>query len=459
MKRRKFIRSGGLLAIPALNVNNLLGKPPSSMENSLTEKTREIPVVGNYDVIICGAGPAGVTAAIEAGRTGAKTLLLEVHGCLGGVWTAGLLTWILDNKNKSGIMEEIITSLKQMQAVSDIPTGSSISFDAELMKVLLEQMCLEARVDVQYFTRAVATSIDSKNRITHVITESKSGREAWGGKVFIDASGDGDLAALSGCSFDLGNEKGEMQPFSLLAMVGGVRVDEIKEFVRWEGDSGQQSKSRLVEQIVKAGILPSYTKPGLYPVRDDLFMFMGNHEYGYSSLNAKEISKATLHARAELHSIINGLQSLGGPWKSLKLISTAEQIGVREGRRIHGLYQVTQKDLISGIRHNDAVCRVNFGVDVHSVKKEGEKKGSYNQGIKSKPYDIPLRALIAKDVNGLMMAGRCISGDFIAHSSYRVTGNSVPMGQAAGKVAAMAALENKLPQDIKWQETGLESGK
>src|SRR5690606_20698778 len=156
------------------------------------------------------------------------------------------------------------------------------------------------------------------------------------------------------------------------------------------------------------------------------------------------------------HKIIDGLKSLQGPWKNLRLISTADQIGVREGRRIHGLYTVTKEDLVNGVRHEDAVCRVTFGVDVHSVKKEEDNADRpYNMGIKSKPYDIPLRALIAKDVGGLMMAGRCISGDFIAHSSYRVTGNAVAMGQAAGRVAAMAANANKLPQEISWAKTGL----
>lgn len=168
------------------------------------------------------------------------------------------------------------------------------------------------------------------------------------------------------------------------------------------------------------------------------------------------MTKATLQARAEIHTIINGLQSLGGRWKNIRLIATAEHIGVREGRRIHGMYTVNTDDLIKGVRHDDAVCRVTFGVDVHSVSRsEDNIDVGYNRGIKVKPYDIPLRALIAKDVGGLMMAGRCISGDFIAHSSYRVTGNAVTMGQAVGRVGAVAVAKKKLPQSVTWNETGL----
>src|SRR5690606_4102502 len=115
-----------------------------------------------------------------------------------------------------------------------------------------------------------------------------------------------------------------------------------------------------------------------------------------------------------------------------------------------------EADLVNGVRHDDAVCRVTFGVDVHSVNKHDESKDTrYNRNVKSKPYDIPLRALIAKDVGGLMMAGRCISGDFLAHSSYRVTGNAVAMGQAAGRVAAKAAQQRILPQEVPFKSLGI----
>ena len=115
-------------------------------------------------------------------------------------------------------------------------------------------------------------------------------------------------------------------------------------------------------------------------------------------------------------------------------MESQEQIGIREGRRIKGRYTITSDDLITGAKFEDAVCRVNFNVDIHSLDGEWDKSWS-DAGVKVKPYDIPLRSLIAKDVDGLMMAGRCISGDFFAHASYRVTGNAVAMGEAAGKVA------------------------
>ena len=130
---------------------------------------------------------------------------------------------------------------------------------------------------------------------------------------------------------------------------------------------------------------------------------------------------------------------------------TTTQIGVREGRRIHGRYTLTSEDLIEGARFDDAICRVTMGIDVHSTDPT-KTKAVETKPHRSQPYDIPLRALIARDVDGLLMAGRCISGDFIAHSSYRVTGNAVTMGQAAGICAARAALTNVLPHQVPWSD-------
>ena len=457
MKRRKFIETGVLSSfmLGGITLSNCAQAKVKPQPGTLYEEAKNLPVAGKYDVIVAGGGPAGIAAAIEAGRNGAKTLLIELRGCLGGIWTAGLLAWILDHKNKSGMMREIEARLKKMGAVSPVDTARSLAFDVEKMKLLLEQMCLEAGVDVLLHARVVGAKKDKTNTLTHIITESKSFREAWEGKVFIDTSGDGDLAALSGCGFDFGSEEdGSFQPMSLLMVVTGIRFNELSTFVRWAGDHGSGSKKRLLQEMSRVGIVPSYMNPSIFPIDNDLFMIMTNHEYELSGLDARQLTKATLHARQELHNIVNGLRSLGKPWTNLRIIATAEQIGVREGRRIHGLYTVTKEDLINGVKHPDGVCTVTFGVDVHSVSKKDELQGpgTYNMGIKSKPYDIPLRSLIAKDVDGLMMAGRCISGDFIAHSSYRVTGNSVAMGEAAGIVAAKAAATNRLPKEVNWNE-------
>ena len=459
MKRRNFIQVSSLGALCSTISLPLLGDNGSSgIAKSISESEQQVSVKGDFDVVVCGGGPAGVMAAIEAGRSGARTMLIEWKGCLGGVWTAGLLSWILDQKNKSGLLEEIREELKKRDAVCPIPTNNEFAFDVEAMKLLLEELCLDAGVQVRLHTSLVAAKIEDR-RVSHAITESKSGREAWGAKVFIDCTGDGDLAQKAGCNFDFGDKTTNevSQPFSLLALISGVSFDHIKPYVRWKEDYNQQSKQDLLTKIREGGFEPSYKKPGIYPISNDLFMLMANQEYGYNGTNADHVTQATMRARYEINEIVKSLKKTGEPWNHLKVVVTAEQIGIREGRRIHGLYTVSQANVVSGQKHDDAVCRVQFGVDVHSVSESDETKmGRYNRGIKSKDYDIPLRALIAKDVDGLLMAGRCISGDFIAHSSYRVTGNAAIMGQAAGRVAAVSAERNVLPTGINFRDFGLD---
>ncbi len=456
MNRRDFIKLGGLVAaLPVAAAEQ--ARTVAAGDAAVREAARDVPVAGAFDVVVCGAGPAGVAAAVAAARKGARTLLLEQQGCLGGIWTSGLLSWLIDFANKPGFMDELTRRLTACDARTVTAGGKPTSaFDVEVMKVTLETLCEEAGVTVWLHTR-VAAAAKRDGRLTHVITESKSGREAVAGKAFVDATGDGDLGALAGCGFDLGQpETGDTQPMSLIALVAGVSAPAIKAFFNDLDDTPRSwaaPKDQLRAAMEAGGHSPSYAKPSLFRVRDDLFILMANHEYGAKGLNTRDVARATLHARKELNALIDGLRGTGGVWKGLRLVATAEQIGVREGRRLHGLYTVTADDLREGRRCADAVCRVTFGVDVHALDPR-KTKGIEAQPWKAKPYDIPLRALVAKDVQGLMFAGRCISGDFLAHASYRVTGNAVALGEAAGKASAVAALGGRLPASVTVGELG-----
>lgn len=458
MKRRDFVTLGGLsVLLPWGRALSAAGADAGSPSASVSEPARTTPVAAEVDVVVCGGGPAGTAAAVAAARQGAKTILIEAHGCLGGIWTAGLLAYILDTKNKGGLMREIMERIAKAETVaSGAPKEPTTCCDPEIVKIVLEEMCAEAGVRVQYHTRVCAAVVDAtpKKRLTHAVVESKSGREAFAGRAFIDCTGDGDLGALAGCEYKIGHPETSLcQPMSMICLVAGLVPAEIKDYYRGEGSKVDWAgpKDRLRAEMERGGSSPSYAKPSLFHVRDDLFILMANHEYGVKGTDVREVTAATLRARAELHRLINGLHSLGGVWKNIRIVATAEQIGVREGRRLAGLYQINAEDLREGRRHPDGICRATFSIDVHATNPQKEK-GIEKASFRAKPYDIPLRALIARDVQGLLMAGRLISGDFIAHSSYRVTGNAAAMGEAAGVAAALAARDNRLPQDVPWDE-------
>ncbi len=416
----------------------------------LLEQQRSIPVAGNSDVLVCGGGPAGIAAALAAARSGATVQLIEVAGCLGGVWTVGLLTKILDAENKSGIMAELLREFSTRGSNVASQTNGTV-YDPEIAKLVLEELCVEAGVKIRIHTRLVGAVTNELNRVVAVLTESKSGREAWLADRFIDCSGDGDLAAHAGCQFDVGlGATCECQPLSMLALLTGVDPEDIRPFIR---ESGAQAKRLLLKLLEDNGVSPSYRAPTLRHLHSGIYSIMTNHEYGVSAFDADAITAATIRARREIHNIVNGLRKIGGPWQNLSVVATAEQIGVREGRRIRGRYTITAADVAKGLRHDQAICRAKFPIDVHALNEQGNKEISrdFKQGG-LKPYDIPYPALIAADVDGLLMAGRCISGDFIAHSSYRVTGNSVPMGEAAGLAAATSIKKDVMPHQLNWNE-------
>ena len=449
--RRRFI-SSSLLGLGALGALTKVSAASAPKPGFLNEAERDIPLTADCDVIVCGAGPAGVTAAISAARAGAKVRLFEAHGSLGGVWTSSLLGYLLDF-DKPGFNQELVRRLRERDAIAGDGVNG-VTYHPEEMKLILEELCVAAGVKVQLHTRIVAAHRDGR-RLTAIITESKSGRQAWAAPVFIDTTGDGDLGARAGCEFEIGREQScPCQPMTLYALVTVADGRALADQLHPVGGNGRHvGPDKFKAALAAAGVTPSYGKASLFPIKDNLVLLMANHEYGINATDAAQVTEATMRARAEVNDIVRKLRKAGGAWSGAQIVATPAQIGVRDGRRIKGRYLMTKEDLIAGRRQDDAVVRATFPVDIHALTAEENKKAAYsNAGVKVKPYDIPLRALIAKDVDGLMMAGRCISGDFIAHASYRVTGNAVAMGEAAGVTSALAASSKRLPHEVSWSE-------
>jgi len=452
LSRRTFL--GGAGAAAALSaVGTGKSAPASAVRPGVfVEPVREVPLTTDADVIVCGGGPAGVTAAITAARAGARVRLFEAHGALGGVWTSSLLGYLMDFTHP-GFTRELARSLDERDARRS-KAATNFTYEPEEMKVLLEELCAAARVQVQLHTRVVAAHREGR-RLATIVTESKSGRQAWRAPVFIDTTGDGDLGALAGCDWEIGESKAcPCQPMSMDALLVVRDYRELGDYLldAQPGRSADAAKAAFFREITRAGITPSYGKPTMFHIRDNLVLVMMNHEYGILPFDAAQVTAATMRARAEIHTIVRGLRKLGGPWTGLQLAATPEQIGIRDGRRIRGRYIVTRDDLVAGARHEDAVVRPTMNVDIHAYDRAHTGGGYTNAGVKAQPYDIPFRALVARDVDGLLLAGRCISGDYIAHASYRVTGNAVAMGEAAGAAAAVCARTRQLPHEVPWRD-------
>lgn len=405
--------------------------------------TTEYHFGGKYDIIVCGGGPSGVAAALSSAKNGAKTLLIEQGGCLGGFWTQGLLTWLIDTFDKGALLDEVMDRLEMTADGKRFPNISRFTADSEKTKLEFERMCKKSGVDILYHT-FVSGAVTENRRVKSVLTESKSGHVYFDATVFIDATGDGDLGYHCGASYEIGNEEGVTQPMSLVAHIDGVTFSGTAYDSRYT--ENKAVKARTLEDMAKSNIVPSYRSPliAILSEKYNTIGFMVNHEYG-CGLNAKDITEGTIHAREEIHTIADGLREQGGVWKDLRITATADMIGVREGRRIKGLYQITADDVSEGKSFDDGICTVTFNTDIHALHPEKDKAFENRYGKKHPPYQIPLRSLISADFDNLMMAGRCISGDFVAHSSYRVGGPAFRTGEVAGICAAFCIEKGILP--------------
>ena len=415
----------------------------STSKVAVKESARDVPVAGSCDVLIAGGGPAGIAAAVTAARKGAKVVLLEMQGCLGGIWTSGMLSCLI-GMNKSDLDREIKARLEKYGAIHvrrPKDNGFNVLYEPEYMKLVCEEMCIEAGIRIRLHTSVVGVVKDaSGRRIEAVVTESKKGREAWLAKYFVDCTGDGDLGALSGCGFDIGGDRPEdpEQPASLIALLtipdeSGISRCLTNSPSNFDKDGKRivNSKLELLAALNKAGITPSYGHPTMFRIHRGLFAFMGNHEYDIPVDDADAITEATLRARREIFDMVDALARNGGDaWKGLRIVFSAERLWHRRARRLHGRYTLTLDDCFEGRKFPDGICTCSFGIDVHAVSKAMNKKIPAGSPIsrRIKPYQIPLRSCRSKDIDNLYMAGRCISGDFMPQSSYRVTGTAIGMG-------------------------------
>lgn len=392
-----------------------------------------------YDVVVCGGGVSGVCAAISAARCGAKVLLIEQTNCLGGTWTSGMIAWMLDIDNKEGFILNEITQTLEKRNCGRFARGGSFIYEIEEMKRLLDYMCVKENIDIRFHSFVCGAKTEDA-KVVSVETVSKSGKEEFFGKSFIDATGDGDLCALAGAEFDMGNEDGKVQPMSMFAIVDGLDKDQLREFdnsLEYD-DEKWTAKDKLREEIKRSGAKCSQQQPALYYINNDRFLLTANHQYGMYGTKTEDLTNATITARAQIGEVVDALRSLGGIWKNIRLVATAPSIGVREGRRIKGEYTLTVEDIYAFRKFPDSICDVSFVIDVHALDKDN-KNGYADYGDELfRDYQIPLRSAICKGFKNLYMSGRCISGDFSAHASYRVTGNVAVIGENIGKYAAQS---------------------
>jgi hypothetical protein len=408
---------------------------------SITEAPRETPVYRETDVVVCGGGVAGCVAAITASRAGAKVLLVERYGYLGGIVTAWPVPLFYgfggpEHQMVSGVAREINDRLRELGGYDDGGDwyeGDGIA-DCELLKwVLLEQL-RAAGVELLLHSWVVDTITDGQT-VTGVIVENKSGRQALPAKVTVDATGDGDLAPLSGAAYWTNHEPEDSGRIycSLGATVEGVTTDPEIE----RSDDRKRTYARIIESLeidpgLKVNVLASTAgRPIKYNSPDERHFMI--HIDGDPCDAADLTRMETTTFDAAMRCLLAFREQAPG-WENARLKHVAPQFGVREGRRYQGVATITRDEMESGTIHNDRIYR-------HTCGSEG------------KEYTIPLGCLIPRDVDGLVVGCRCLSVEKRAFAALRLIGHAEGIAMAGGAVAGLAAVGDVRPRDLPAEKT------
>ena len=409
--------------------------------------TREIPVYKRFDVIVCGAGPAGICAAVAAARQGAKVALLERYGVPGGNLTCGHVGPILGMVGKGTMRDELMALLEVPD--NDMIGRVGVAHDMQRAKTVLTEFIHHENIEV-YLQTMAADALVEDHRVTGVVISTKEGLLALEGKVVVDATGDGDVAAFAGCQIEKGREDGLMQPVTLEFTLDNVDEDRGVICIGDVDDVAFNGQRFLdyCKQCAQKGMLPEH----LAAVRLHPTVHKGERQVnttqanGVDSTKIEDLYPAELALRGQIDTLIRFFRENRPGYENCKYIASGTTTGIRESRRVVGEYLITAEELAAGKRFDDVVVhKAEFIVDIHNPAGAGQAEEKIQYVV---PYDLPYGCFVPKGVDGLMTAGRCISGTHRAHASYRVMSICMAMGQAVGVAAALCARQGCQPREL-----------
>lgn len=401
-----------------------------------------------YDVIVAGAGPAGLCAAVAAAREGSRVALVERYGIVGGNLTSGYVGPVLGSVGK-GTMRDELCSLLGVQG-NDALGYRADAHDFEAAKLILaEWIAAEPGIDV-FLQSFVSDVVKDGNRVTGIVCATNGGPLTLEAPVTIDCTGDGVVAFLAGARVEKGREDGLMQPVTLEYTLDGVDdsralycigdIDDVrlggKRFLDWCLEKSEQG---LIPRTIAAVRLHPCTQAGRRQVNT-------TQVNGVDITQIPQIFTSDLELRRQIMLLTSFLRENVPGYENARVAGSGSTTGVRESRRVMGDYVITAEELAQGCRFPDVIVHnADFLVDIHNPSGPGQAEKTIQH---CKPYDLPYRCFLPAGLEGLMVAGRCISGTHRAHASYRVMSICMAMGEAVGTAAALCSSRGCMPRAL-----------
>lgn len=430
MDRRHFIKSSGTLALAAA-LPQAAGA--AGREASTNLKLKKVALSDGWDVIVIGGGPAGSVAASAAAREGAKTLLIEGTGALGGMGTSGLLNaWCPFTDGRKiiykGLAERIF--LESKKGVPHIKSDDWVPINSEYLKVVYDDVVTEFGVHVLFFSTVASVEMKDKHTIDAVIVANKAGLTAYKARLFIDCTGDGDIAAWAGAKYTIGDKNGELQGGSLCFSLANVDEKEYNKLGTVHSNNKKSPVYKMMntkryDLITTAHINDKVCAPG--------FIGFNAGHIEVDGTDPESLTNAVMVGRKVARQFRDGLAEYEpAAFGESYLAATGALMGVREGRRIKCDYTFTIDDWVDRREFKDGIGRNSYYIDVH---QPGSKK--YSRYSAGESHGIPYRCLAPVGLKNVLVAGRCISTDHYAYGSLRVMPPAMVTGEAAGVAAGM----------------------
>ena len=434
---------------------------------TINEPARQIPVRAEVDVLVVGGGPSGIMAAQAASGENVKVMLLESRGFLGGNLTIGLpILGYLNRQGKQiiqGLPQNLIDRLKARGGASEHkPCKNHMSLtiiNSEAVKDVALDIMEEKGVEVLMYV-FVAGVLRDGNQVKGVIIESKAGREAILAKTVIDCTGDGDVAAKAGVTMHKGNAEGGMQPPTLMYQMRGVEMQKLRDAIVLHPEVYEMDvmppeqfkegmfitvglRTQIKEAQAKGINIPVARTILITGLKDDEIWVNMTRVNGVDSTLPESYTYGEITARKQMQEVTRYLQEFVPGFEHAHVEKVAPFMGIRESCVMEGRYVLTAEDILACRRFPDAIAVGGYPVDIHHAKG-----GDCTMYFCPEDYDIPYRCLLPKDINNLLVAGRCSSMNHEAMASTRVMSTCMALGEAAGRAARIALRTGVQPADV-----------